>query len=168
MTINPPKHNRRRQSRRITDQITEDLHKTLSSSHCHTCLEHLHDAVLLLDNEGKLFYATSQMYSIINDAEDLFSITPSFSLLNSRDNSRLKYFLEEDNNQKNPLVIQLTNDKLKVVLSLAVFRLPAPSDSGLRVAKFLVRANKVKGTCEQQWLFFVKQFALTESEHDIA
>ena len=163
LTILPPKKCRRKQSRRMADRATEDLYKTFSSSHCLSCLELLNDAVLLLDEERKFFYATSQMHSIINRSE-LFTLTPRFTLLASNNNPLIEDFFNGNKNQINPLVLQLADKKNSTSLSLIFFRLPAPSESDLHVAKFLIKIRDLDQLSTQQWSCFTEQFSLTPAE----
>jgi hypothetical protein len=52
---------RRDQSRRTADRAVEDLQKTYSTPHCHSCLEQMANGVLLLNNETKVIYATKEV-----------------------------------------------------------------------------------------------------------
>ena len=57
----PFRSERRDQARRTTDRAVDDLQKTFSTSHCHSCLERMADGVLLLDNETRVIYATPEV-----------------------------------------------------------------------------------------------------------
>jgi len=165
-----PKKDRRTQPRRAADRATEDLFKTFSTHYCHSCIERVGDAVLLLDNQGRLLYATSQMHSIISGSNKLFTLTPSFTLFNSKNNSRIGAFFNNNNNQVEPLVLQLINEKDQDqdqdqdLLLLSCFRLPQPSSPNLHTASFLIKLRKTEEYSDHQWLFFAEQFTLTQAE----
>ena len=61
----PFQSERRDQARRLTDRAVDDLQKTFSTPHCHSCLERMADGVLLLDNETQVIYATPQVDQVL-------------------------------------------------------------------------------------------------------
>ncbi len=164
MTVPPTGNNRRVQPRRIADRATDDLYKTFSTPHCHSCIERVGCAVLLLDHKRRPLYATTKMHAVINSPNKLFTLTPRFSLLASPGTSRIEAFFNEKNYQTGPLAIQLTNETAPTKFLLICSHLPEPSIPDLQAARFLIKLHDVDQYSMQQWTFFAQQFALTQAE----
>ena len=77
---------RRKQSRRISDQGIEDLLNTFSTPQCHSCLEHLGGAVLLLGKDREVLHATPSMKTLARKCNALLSLKPRFELLDAQKN----------------------------------------------------------------------------------
>ena len=163
MTHPPTGNNRRVHPRRTADRTTEDLYKTFSTPHCHSCLERVGSAILLLDHDRQFLYATSKMHAMTNNRNKLFTLTPRFSLLVPQNTSRIETFFNKHNNHAGPLIMQLKNEKGPPML-LTCFHLPEPSTYNLQTARFLIKLHDVDQYSTQQWLFFAEQFALTQAE----
>lgn len=70
----------RKFSRRLSDRIVESLHKSFSTPFCHDCLERLSFAVLLLNKDLKLIYATQQLKNIKQRFDNELIFTPAFTV----------------------------------------------------------------------------------------
>lgn len=88
-----PVVDRRGQSRRAQDRVIDDLHSTFSSSHCHTCLERMSDAALLLDSEMRVLFMSPSFRSMVQTPDELFVLAPKFGLRDPADARRLAELL---------------------------------------------------------------------------
>ena len=79
ITTPPVQSERRDQPRRSADRAVDDLHKTFSNPHCHSCLERMADGVLLLDKETRIIYTTPQVNQILKTHDLPFAISPKFA-----------------------------------------------------------------------------------------
>lgn len=162
------KTERRDQSRRITDRNSDDLYKTFSTPHCHSCLERMAEAVLLLDDARRTMYATSQVDQLIRRLSLPLALTPKFNLPDPNTMSRLISFMSEKTPETGPLSLLLAGEQGRDMLLLTCFRLPAPStsdlDLDLHTARYLVVLRDPNHYPARQWHLFAEQFSLTQAE----
>ena len=99
MSITPPpfQSERRDQARRSADRAVDDLQKTFSTPHCHSCLERMADGVLLLDNETRVIYATPEVDQILKRHDLPLALSPKFTLYQPHHASRFAAFVNGKN-----------------------------------------------------------------------
>jgi len=165
MTISTSKKAERRDlPRRMADRVANDLYKTFSTPHCHSCLERTADAVLLLDSEKRVMYVTSQADQIMKRFSISFTLKPKFTLPPSHNAFRFANFASGKNTGPGPLILLLNGEKDQDMLLLTCFRLPETSTADLRAARYLITLRDPNHYPVQQWHFFTRQFSLTPAE----
>jgi hypothetical protein len=102
ITTPPVQSERRDQPRRSADRAVDDLHKTFSNPHCHSCLERMADGVLLLDKETRIIYTTPQVNQILKRHDLPFAISPKFTLRQPHHASRFAAFVNGKNQEAGP------------------------------------------------------------------
>jgi DNA-binding CsgD family transcriptional regulator len=155
----PPDIQRRDQPRRIADRVIDDLYKTFS-----TCLERMADAVLLLDKERRVIYATSQVEQIMSRLNMPFALTPKFTLYEPAMASRFTAFVNGKNSEAGPLSLMLGGEKDHDFLLLTCYHLPAPPTPESHVVRYMVTVRYPNRYPVRQWHFFTEQFNLTSAE----
>ncbi|MGJ0491881.1 helix-turn-helix transcriptional regulator [Methylobacter sp.] len=166
MTISThQKAERRYLPRRLADRAINDLYKTFSTPHCHSCLERTDDAVLLLDSERRIMYATSQADKIMSRFGMPFTLVQKFTLPPShKDAFRFAAFVNGKNTEPGPLILLLTGENDQDLLLLTCFRLPEPLTANLHAARYMVALRDPNHYPVRQWHFFTSQFSLTPAE----
>ncbi len=166
MPITPPlfRAERRAQPRRVEDRVVDDLHKTFSTPHCHACLEHKGDGVLLLNNETQVIYATSQVDAILKRYHLPLALSPKFTLHQAHHASRFAAFVSRKNHQTGSLYLLLEDENGHELLLLNCFQLPKPSEPDLHLARYMITLRDPNHHPSQQWLLFNKQYNLTPTE----
>ena len=164
ITLPPLKSDRRAQPRRVEDRVVEDFHKTFSTPHCHACLEHKSDGVLLLNNETQVIYATTQVDTILKNYDLPLSLSPKFTLHQAHHAARFAAFANEKNHQANLLCLLLEGENERDLLLLNCFQLPKQSEPDLHLARYMITLRDPNHQPSQQWLLFNKQFNLTVTE----
>lgn len=164
VTISTFKAERRELPRRIADRAANDLYKTFSTAHCHSCLERADDAVLLLDNRRRVMYVTSQADQIIRRSSIPFMLQPKFSLPPSHNAARFAAFVNGEETEPGPLILLLSGEQDRDRLLLTCFRLPESSLPNMPVARYRVTLRDPNHYHARQWHFFTEQFNLTHAE----
>ena len=166
MSITPPpfQSERRDQARRTTDRAVDDLQKTFSTSHCHSCLERMADGVLLLDNETRVIYATPEVDQILKRHDLPLALSPKFTLYQPHHASRFAAFVNGKNREAGPLCLLLGDQNGDGQLLLNCFKLPKPAESGLKTARYMITLRDPNHYPSRQWLLFTQQFNLTPAE----
>jgi DNA-binding CsgD family transcriptional regulator len=166
MSITPAsfKSERRNQPRRSADRAVEDLYKTFSTPHCHSCLERMADGVLLLDNETRVIYATLELDQVLKRHNFPFAVSPKFTLHQAHHASRFAAFVNGINRETGPLSLLLEGENGRDLLLLNCFKLPKPAEPDLQSARYMVTLRDPSHYPSRQWLLFTKQFNLTPAE----
>ncbi len=163
MSIIPPpplQSERRAQARRVTD----DLYKTFSTPHCHACLERTGEGVLLLNNETRVIYATSQVDSILKRHNLPLALSPKFTLHQSHYAARFAAFANRNNHDTESLCLLLEDENERELLLLNCFQLPKPAEPDRQIARYMITLRDPNHHPSQQWLLFNKQYNLTPTE----
>lgn len=155
---------RRRQSRRISDQGIEDLLNTFSTPQCHSCLEHLGGAVLLLGKDREVLHATPSMKTLARKCNALLSLKPRFELLDAQKNAYLSDFFNGAAHMANPFVLHLASETTHSRLLLTCYRLPKTKSDDANIPQFLIKCRMSDPYDTHQWCFFVTQFKLSDAE----
>jgi DNA-binding CsgD family transcriptional regulator len=166
MSITPPpfQSERRDQARRSADRAVDDLQKTFSAPHCHSCLERMADGVLLLDNETRVIYATPEVNQILKRHDLPLALSPKFTLYQPHHASRLATFVNSTVHELGPLSLLLESENGRELLLLNCFQLPKPADPDLKSARYMITLRDPNHYPSRQWLLFTKQFNLTPAE----
>lgn len=166
MLITPPpsQTERRDQARRATDRAVDDLQKTFSTPHCHSCLERMSDGVLLLDNKTQVIFTTPQMDQILKRYELPLALSPKFTLHNPRDACRFAAFVNGKIRQAGPLNLLLDDENGRDLLLLNCFLLPKPADPNIQAARYMITLRDPNHYPSRQWQLFTQQFNLTPAE----
>ena len=164
MSITPPARNRSDQSRRLADRADDYLHKTFSTPHCHSCLERMADGVLLLDNETRVIYATSQVDQILKRHDSPFALSPKFTLHEPRHAARFAAFVNRKNQETGPLSLLLEGENEGNLLLLNCLQFPKSAEPCLQAARYMITLCEPNHYPSQNWLLFIKQFNLTPAE----
>ena len=164
--INPPlfQFECRDTTRRLADRAFVDLQKTFSTPICHSCLERMADGVLLLDNETRVIYATSQVDQILKRHDLLIVLSPKFAPHQPCFAARFTAFVNGKNQEAEPLSLLLGSEYAGGMLLLNCFKLPKPADPGLQVASYMITLRDSNYCPSREWLLFIKQFTLTPAE----
>ncbi|WP_156302238.1 helix-turn-helix transcriptional regulator [Methylogaea oryzae] len=145
--------------------MIDDLHSTFSSSHCHTCLERMSDAALLLDSEMRVLFMSPSFRSMVQTPDELFVLAPKFGLRDPADARRLAELLSAPSQDNEKPCLMLHEGGSPIPLLLTVFRLPKPKTPDLgNVASFLILLRDSSRFPQQQWQLFIDQFQLTSAE----
>jgi len=154
----------REQPRRISDIALDDLYKTFSTPHCHSCLESMADAVLLLDSDRQSMYTSAHVDQLMNRSGMAFTLVPKFSLRDPVMASRFSAFVNGKNTEAGPLSLLLGDKDSHDKLLLTCFRLPEISTPGLHAARFMITFRTPDYYPVRQWQVFTEQFTLTQAE----
>lgn len=154
-----PETQRRDRPRRIADRVIDDQHKMLS-----TCLAHMVDAVLLLDNDRLVKYASAQLDQFMNRSDMPFALMPKFALHDLANASRFAAFVNEKDTKAGPLCLLLGGKNVHDTLLLTCFRLPESSMPGLHTARHMITLRDPNRYSVEEWQLFAKQFTLTQAE----
>ncbi len=160
----PFQFERRDHSRRSEDRAVDDLHKTFSTPHCHSCLERMADGVLLLDSETRVTFATPQVYQIMRQQNAPFTISPKFTFRCPCHAARFAAFVSGKNHEVGPLCILVESESVHDQLLINCFLFPKPDEPNLSVARYMITLNDPSNYPSRNWLLFIKQFHLTPSE----
>ncbi len=154
---------RRDQARRSADRAVDDLQKTFSTPHCHSCLERMADGALLLDNETRVIYATPEVDQILKKHGLPLTLSPKFTLHQQYQAARFAAFVNGKNREAGPLCL-LLGDESGGHLLLNCFQLPKPAESGLKTARYMITFRDPNHYPSRQWQLFNQQFNLTPAE----
>ena len=149
---------RRDQSRRTADRAVDDLQKTYSTPHCHSCLEQMANGVLLLNNETKVIYTTKEVDLVMKRHKLPFALSPKFTLHQSHHASRFADFVNGRNREAGPLSLLLEGENGHDLLLLNCFQLPKPAVLDLKAARYMITLRDPNYYPSRQWLLFTKQF----------
>jgi DNA-binding CsgD family transcriptional regulator len=155
---------RRNHLRRAEDRTANDLHKTFSTPHCHSCLERMADGVLLLDCEMRVIFATPQVTKIMQRQYVPFELSPKFKLKSSHHELRFADFINGKNQEKGPLSFLWESESGHYQLLINCFLFPKPDEPNLSVARYMITLNDPSNYSSRNWLQFIKQFQLTPAE----
>jgi DNA-binding CsgD family transcriptional regulator len=167
VTITPPpfQSERRDQARRATDRAVDDLQKTFSTSHCHSCLERMADGVLLLDSEIRVIYATTQVDQIMKRHDSPFTLSPKFTLHHPSHAARFAAFVNGKNLETGTLSLLLECQDGEGLLLINCFQFPESAEPELHAARYMITLCDSNHCPLQKWLTpFKKQFNLTPAE----
>ena len=122
------------------------------------------DAVLLLDKERRVIYATEQVEQIMSRSAMLFALTPKFTLHDPANACRFAAFVSGKNTEAGPLSLLLGGENDHDMLLLTCFRLPESSTPGLHSARHMIKLRDPNRYSVRQWQLFTTQFTLTQAE----
>jgi DNA-binding CsgD family transcriptional regulator len=166
MPITPPpfSSDRRAKPRRAEDRRVDDLYKTFSTPHCHSCLERMGDGVLLLNNETQVIYATSQVDSILKRPYLPFAVSPKFTLHQAHHATRFAAFTKRKKHETGILCLLLEGENEQELLLINCLKLPKPAEPNNQAACYMINLRDPNHQPSQQWLLFNKQYNLTPTE----
>ena len=128
----PFQSERRDQARRTTDCAVDDLQKTFSTSHCHSCLERMADGVLLLDNETRVIYATPGSGSNPEKTRLAIGVIAKIYSLPTASCFPLCRFRQRKKSRSRTSQLAVGRRKRAEQLLLNCFQLPKPAESGFK------------------------------------
>jgi DNA-binding CsgD family transcriptional regulator len=160
----PFQSERRDQTRRLTDRAVDDLQKTFSTPHCHSCLERMADGVLMLDNETRVIYSTPQVDQLLKRQDLPFALSPKFTLHQPRDAARFAAFVNGKNQETGPLSLLLEGENGCDPLLLNCLQFPKSAEPCLQAARYMITLYDPNHYPSRNWLLFIKQFNLTPTE----
>ena len=155
---------RRDQSRRTADRAVDDLQKTYSTPHCHSCLEQMANGVLLLNNETKVIYTTKEVDLVMKRHKLPFALSPKFTLHQPHHASRFAAFVNGKKHEAGSLSLLLEGENGCALLLLNCFQLPKPAEPDLNAARYMITLRDPNHYPSRQWQLFTKQFNLTPAE----
>jgi DNA-binding CsgD family transcriptional regulator len=127
-------------------------------------MERMGYGVLLLNNEMRIIYATPHVDQFLTRQDALFTISPKFTLRHPRHADRFAAFVNPKNHETGPLTLLLEGENGRDHLLLNCFQLPEPAEPDLQAARYLITLRDPNHHFSRQWLFFNKQFHLTQAE----
>ncbi len=122
------------------------------------------DGVLLLDNETRVIYATSQVDQILKRHDSPFALSPKFTLHHPPHAARFAAFVNGKNQDSGPRSLLLEGENGGDLLLLNCLQFPKCAEPSLQAARYMITLCDPKHCSSQQWLFFIKQFNLTPAE----
>lgn len=165
LIISPTEQRERRKiGRRLADEAIADLLQTFSSCYCHSCLDRMSHAVLLLDDEMHVLYATPQVEMILKKHNPAIVLSPQFTLYPPNYAERLLAFTQENNTQSDSFNLLLEGENGADLLLLLCFKLPKPTKAELNTARYMITLRDSKHYPSRQWLIFNQHFDLTPAE----
>lgn len=162
--IHPFQIERSHKARRAMDRIYDLQHESFSSPFCHRCIERFIDGVILLDNETKVIYATQQVDKILKRHDVPFALLPKFILHEPNISKRFTDFIKEKNTETERLTLLLKGDKVQDMLLFNCLKFPKSTEPSVQYARFMITLSDPNHFPSQNWLLFIKQFKLTQTE----